>query len=1073
MKQNICNSKLKRSFLVCFATIAAILIILSPALASDTIDNLPINPNRVLTKFKPGISQEAVSNSLAGVGVEVYRQLRSSKVTILTVTNKQKPIKAILQELNESGLVVYAEPDFVVHANTIPNDSLFEDLWGLHNTGQDGGTPDADIDAAEAWEITTGSPNCVVAVIDTGVDYRHQDLAANMWTNPGEIPANNIDDDSNGYVDDVYGIDPCNGDTDPMDDQGHGTHCSGTIGGVGNNGIGVAGVNWHVGIMALKFLDSGGSGYTSDAITCIDYAVMMRTNHGINVRLSSNSWGGGGFSDALYDAIEASGDAGMLFVAAAGNDGCDNDNDPHYPSSYDLPNILAVAATDRNDQKPDFSNWGLESVDLGAPGAAILSTTPGNTYAVYSGTSMATPHVSGACALLWGLYPSASHLQVKEVLMAQVDPIPAMQGRVVAGGRLNVHNALTCDPNNPQVFISLADGFTVDQGIPKVLTARLSACFLLRGAIMSARFSNGDAQISLRDDGVDPDAFANDGVYTGRWVPGNFGPVTVDFEAVYEGETYTAAASGTVAEFSGYYFDDQWPFDWIDISGSGTPLGLGDDDHAYFTLPFSVQFFGETYDHIAVGSNGQVWFQDDYLGFVNCPIPSDTGYGVNQYAGLFWDDLNPGAAGEIYWQVLGSSPERKLVVQYQDVPHYSNTGAASFEIIFYEDSSDILMQYRDVDFGSSSYNYGALATVGLQRDAAFGQQYLYNQPVLENGMAIRWYQQQPEVLSIDIANNQDCFRIGDTLETTLSINNRTAAPVSGDIWVAIRLPNGRFLFFPGFSDVFHPAANCINIPVGPFVADYPIVTHQFPEGSEGAYQWYAVIVTCGADVTNPANWLAVDTEEFTVSTGGGFFEDFNDGTADNWVTDGTGAWSVGAGVYHAIPNTSLDRVYYSVYNQDFADFAYGVDVRRTSGDIYKSMGMIFRSDGTYNNGYVFHITASGAYLIYKIINGTYTWLIPSWTDSSAIHTGLGVWNRLSVCVEGSTLEFRINGTVVETLSDSSLAAGMACVKAYGNTGDSDQVDFDNAELTMADAIAGTPKSALSIPATLEACETNR
>ena len=195
----------------------------------------------------------------------------------------------------------------------------------MHNTGQNGGTPDADIDAPEAWDIGTGSTDVVVAVIDTGVDYTHPDLAANMWVNPGEIPDNGIDDDGNGYDDDVYGYDFCNYDGDPFDDHYHGTHCAGTIGAIGNNSEGVAGVNWRVKIMALKFLDATGSGWTDDAINCVEYSIQM------GAKLSSNSWGGGGFDQALKDAIDAAGQAGMLFVAAAGNGGSDNDISRHIP----------------------------------------------------------------------------------------------------------------------------------------------------------------------------------------------------------------------------------------------------------------------------------------------------------------------------------------------------------------------------------------------------------------------------------------------------------------------------------------------------------------------------------------------------------------------------------------------------------------------------------------------------------------------------------------------------------------------------------------------------------------------
>ena len=330
--------------------------------------------------------------------------------------------------------VLVAEPDFIVQANLSPNDPRFLDnsLWGLHQSN------DVDIDAPEAWDVRSNAGSVLVAVIDTGIRYSHEDLAANMWRNPREIPGNRIDDDGNGVVDDVYGMDACNNDGDPMDDQGHGTHCAGTIGGVGNNGRGVAGVAWQVKLMACKFLSSSGSGTSSDAIRCIDYA---RAN---GAKIMSNSWGGGGPSASLLAAIERARSAGILFVAAAGNDGRDTDQGANYPSCYASDNIVSVAATDRNDSLAYFSNYGAMSVDLGAPGVGILSTVSASdsSYASYSGTSMATPHVAGALAVLAAQFPSENYAGLIRRLLAAADPIPALRGRTVSGGRLNLARAL-------------------------------------------------------------------------------------------------------------------------------------------------------------------------------------------------------------------------------------------------------------------------------------------------------------------------------------------------------------------------------------------------------------------------------------------------------------------------------------------------------------------------------------------------------------------------------------------------------------------------------------------------------
>ena len=349
-------------------------------------------------------------------------------------------VEDALLAFNGADGILYAQPNYKVKAlSTFPNDPRFDELWGMHNTGQTGGTFDADIDAPEAWDIATGTDEIVVAVIDTGVDYTHADLAANMWVNQAEFNGSpGVDDDDNGYVDDIYGYDFCNYDGDPMDDHYHGTHCAGTIGAVGNNNEGVAGVCWNVKIMALKFLDAGGGGWTDDAIKCVEYSTLMGAN------LSSNSWGGGSYSQGLKDAIDAAGAAGMLFVASAGNNGVDNDVYPHYPSSYDCESLIAVMATDSDDNRSVHSGWasnyGLVSVDLGAPGSSILSCEPWDQYGIHSGTSMATPHVSGACALLWSTNPVMSNNEVKDIVLRTVDK--TLAGLCVSEGRLNLYKAI-------------------------------------------------------------------------------------------------------------------------------------------------------------------------------------------------------------------------------------------------------------------------------------------------------------------------------------------------------------------------------------------------------------------------------------------------------------------------------------------------------------------------------------------------------------------------------------------------------------------------------------------------------
>ncbi|MCA1818134.1 MAG: S8 family serine peptidase, partial [Acidobacteria bacterium] len=347
--------------------------------------------------------------------------------------------------------VLYAEPDFVRHLLLTPNDPRFAsgELYGLQK-----------INAPTAWNTTQGSNGVVVGVIDEGIDTSHQDLAANVWTNPGEIPNNGVDDDHDGYVDDVNGWDFVHNDRTVFDSatgDDHATHVAGTIGAVGNNGVGVVGVNWHVSLMSLKVLDgrtgAGGGGGTSDElVSAYSYALMMR-QRGVNLRALNNSYGGGGSSQAELDAIRALSDAGILFVAAAGNGGGDGVGDDNFrllefPADYDSPNVIAVAATDSNDSLTTFSNFSSRLVSIGAPGSGILSTTPNNTYSFFSGTSMATPHVTGAAALLCAANPNISLSQLRGALAYTGDVLPALQGKTTTGRRLNVANAVAAALEN-------------------------------------------------------------------------------------------------------------------------------------------------------------------------------------------------------------------------------------------------------------------------------------------------------------------------------------------------------------------------------------------------------------------------------------------------------------------------------------------------------------------------------------------------------------------------------------------------------------------------------------------------
>ncbi|WP_239698131.1 S8 family peptidase, partial [Microcystis aeruginosa] len=422
----------------------------------------PHAPNQLIVKFKQGIASAEVAQFKSLFGAVSTQTIKLTGAQLWKLSGSLS-VEKILAQYRSNPIFEYIEADYILTKGTItpkatfPNDPSFNQLWGLHNTGQSGGTPDADIDAPEAWDIQTGNPNLVIGVLDTGVDYNHPDLAGNIWTNPGEIAGDGIDNDGNGYIDDIRGWDFAYNDNNPSDVQGHGTHVSGTIAGKGNNGVGVTGVAWNAKIMPLKFLDDTGSGTLSNAILAINYATAK------GVKLTNNSWGGGPYTQALYDAINAAGQAGALFIAAAGNNSANADINPMYPAAYNLANIVSVASTTRTDALSSFSNYGLTSVDLGAPGSDIYSLAPGGGYATLSGTSMASPHVTGAAALLWSQNPTWTAQQVKNTLMNTGDSIAALAGKTVSGKRLNVFNALAA-ANLPSVTVSVSPATVQEDG---------------------------------------------------------------------------------------------------------------------------------------------------------------------------------------------------------------------------------------------------------------------------------------------------------------------------------------------------------------------------------------------------------------------------------------------------------------------------------------------------------------------------------------------------------------------------------------------------------------------------------
>lgn len=406
----------------------------------------PFIPGEVLVKVKPGhVGKFLAKKSL--LDAEVKKEIRTLTGQYFLLKSDSKSAQNLLSSLRDLPEVSFAEPNYLYKIVDAPADPLYGKLWGLSNTGsnepdRNGGqstTPGiqgADIDAERAWTITRGSKKVKIAVIDTGIDYNHPDLKNNIWKNEKEIAGNGIDDDQNGYIDDVRGWNAFKDNGDPMDGNSHGTHCAGTIGAEHNN-VGVSGMMSEVTLVPVKFLSDEGSGSLADAVEAIDYATK------VNVDLMSNSWGGGGYSQALFDSIKLAKDKGILFVAAAGNDASNNDSRPSYPAGYEIDNVISVASHTAQDTLSSFSNYGRRTVHVAAPGTNILSSTPNGEYKVLSGTSMATPHVSGALGLLLTTHGRMPVAEVRNRLMATTTPVQAYRRTTLGGGRVNAYYLLT------------------------------------------------------------------------------------------------------------------------------------------------------------------------------------------------------------------------------------------------------------------------------------------------------------------------------------------------------------------------------------------------------------------------------------------------------------------------------------------------------------------------------------------------------------------------------------------------------------------------------------------------------
>ncbi len=491
----------------------------------------PYVEGELLVRFRTSPEAKAVDTQQlhARMGARVVRRFRHQPGVELLRLPEGLSVPEALEAYRAHPDVEVAEPNLRFHATRVPDDSRFAEQWSLHNRRQSGGRMDADINAPEAWDVTTGSDNVVVGVIDSGLDTTHIDLMENLWVNPGEISGNGLDDDYNGYVDDLNGIDALTHSGRVVDESGHGTHVAGIIAARGGNSVGMAGVSWRAKLIACRFLDANGSGTTEGALECLDYlyALKTRPQYPVDVVVTNNSWNGPIRSELLEQAIARHRDAGILFVTAAGNSAADMDGEAAraYPAASPLTHVLTVAATDPGDALADFSNRGRRTVHITAPGVNILSTAPQGRYAARSGTSMAAAHVTGLVALLKAQEPGRDWRALRNLVLAGGQEVSTVAGQTATGRRLraaglNGTGSLTCADQLLQAFHQPVEAVVSASELAPARIALLHIrCGEPAGPLITLTAYPSGEQVTLLDDGVGFDQVAGDGIYSAEWLP--------------------------------------------------------------------------------------------------------------------------------------------------------------------------------------------------------------------------------------------------------------------------------------------------------------------------------------------------------------------------------------------------------------------------------------------------------------------------------------------------------------------------------------------------------------------------
>jgi subtilisin family serine protease len=724
----------------------------SPAGAHSGAALPPHEAGVVLVGFKPRTTQADRAAVRASVSVRAAAPLSwlapdSEKWTLPAGAGVDRVIAALLANPN----VRFAEPNYLVTTGDTSNDPSYTNgsLWGMYG---DGTTPANAFgsQAGEAWAAgRIGSSNVYVGVIDEGIQHTHPDLSANVWTNPFDAAGDGVDNDGNGYVDDTNGWDFHNNDRTIFDgSDNHGTHVSGTIGGVGGNGIGVAGVNWHVTLISGKFLGPNG-GNIANAVKAVDYFTDLKARHGLNIVATNNSWGGGGYSQAMLDAIERGGDAGILFVAAAGNSNTNNDTTASYPSGYQCIKggtrgwdcVVAVAAIDSAGNKASFTSYGATTVDLSAPGVGILSTVATDSYASYNGTSMATPHVSGAVALCASINTGLSALALRNAVMLSTAPTASMASITVSGGRLDIGSMVgRCTPSTAaptgspssllatsqgtdRIALTWVDGVSGETGYEVQRASRTAGTCGTWGTV--ARLPENSTAFTVT--GL---AASTDHCFRVRGTNGFNGG---------SASSWSNTAVAATDPVPPPYECSNAAYAWIDATSSGgTRHSLGDDTTELLTLPFAFSAYGVPYTQATLSANGFLRLGSGLAtqaGNVAIPNTADP----NGIIAPAWDDWNPGAGGAVWTRMTGTAPNRQFVASWINVPHYRVTGSngVTFQLVL-EEGGAVRFQYLDTIVGHSSYDRGRSATVGIENATGqAGTQISYNTISLSDATAYR------------------------------------------------------------------------------------------------------------------------------------------------------------------------------------------------------------------------------------------------------------------------------------------------------------------------------------------------